>query len=264
MKKSLLFAAMLMACASVNAQEAKEVQVGSLANSWPANNVPMHSYWECSETEFLYTAEDLAGVLNPGEISKIEYAAYGGQWLYTKFTLWFENTDDTSVGGEDGKQFKSTDDMTKVYEDQTDSKFENGLGGSATEPVYLGFELNEPFQYTGGGLRVHFMSKSFYFCDTEFMFLQDDDKVMAAEEQNTVAKRAYGNWGSPVVTNPGRHFPIVKFTIKESTPPTPTAINDVAVKDVKEVSYYNVYGQKVAADTKGVVISSEGKKFINR
>lgn len=58
-----------------------------------------------------------------------------------------------------------------------------------------------------------------------------------------------------------RSFPIVKVTVAQ---PQPTSVNDVAVKDVKEVSYYNVYGQKVAADTKGLVISSEGKKFINR
>lgn len=260
MKKSLLFGMMLLAASSMFAEEANVVQIGSFSDrSWGANNFPMWSYWECSESEFLYTADDLKA-LPAGTIQKIEYAAYGGDADFaTGFSIWFENTNDISTGGEDGKQFKSTDDMTLVYKDEkkTSTKFpEDVLNGSLDTPGYLGFELAEPFQYTGGGLRIHFTSESFWYNNNELNFVQDDNKIWEGEELNSVLRKAGGNWSLPAVSNPGRMFPIVKFTMATST-----GIEGPTVEEVKNVTYYNIYGQKVDADAKGLVISSEGKKF---
>ena len=261
MKKSLLFGMMLLAASSMFAEE-KVVTVGSTGGEYGgygANNCPMYSYYECSETEFLYTAEDLKD-LNAGEIKKMAYAVYGGDWLYTKFSLWLENTNETTLGGETGLEMKSTDDMVAVYADQTDSKFEGSFAGADLDnPAYMEFEFAQPFEYTGGGLRVHFRSQSFYYANSDFLFVQDLTKIFEDEANtpNCILRYGYSNWGSPKVVDPGRMFPVVKFTVEE----TVTGVNDVNVKDAKDVTYYNIYGQKVDADAKGLVISSEGKKF---
>lgn len=262
MKKSLLFGMMLLAASSMFAEE-QEVTIGTITGNYGgygANNCPMYSYYECSETEFLYTADDLKA-LPAGDIKKMEYAVYGGSWLYTKFTMWLENTTETTIGGETGLEFKSTDDMTQVYADpaSTSSKFEGPFEGASLEnPAYMGFEFAEPFEYTGGGLRVHFRSESFYYASSDYLFVQDLTQIFeGGDDPNCILRYGYGNWGSPKVQDPGRMFPVVNFTIDSKA----TAINDVEVEDVKNVTYYNIYGQKVDADAKGLVISSEGKKF---
>lgn len=263
MKKSLLFGMMLLAASSMFAED-KVVTVGSIEGDYGgygANNCPMYSYYECSETEFLYTADDLKD-LKAGDIKKMSYAVYGGAWLYTKFYIWLENTNETTLGGETGLEMKSTDDMTAVYADQADSKFEGAFSGADLKnPAYMDFEFAQPFEYTGGGLRVHFRSQSFYYANSDFLFVQDLTRIFeGGDDPNCILRYGYGNWGSPKVLDPGRMFPVVKFTIEENGD-APTAINDVAVEEVKNVTYYNIHGQKVDENAKGLVISSEGKKF---
>ncbi|WP_407403135.1 hypothetical protein [Sodaliphilus sp.] len=267
MKKGLLFGMMLLAASSMFAED-KEVTVGSADGNYGgygANNCPMFSYYECSETEVLYKAADLQGVLPAGKISKIAYAAYGGDSDFAAgYSIWLENTNDTSVGGDDGLTFKSTNDMTLVYKDDGKSSTANPaevVNGSYDNPGYFGFELAEPFEYTGGGLRIHFRSESYWYNQTDICFVQDLTQIFeGGDDPNCILRYGYGNWGSPKVLDPGRMFPVVKFTVED----TPTAVNDVAVEEVKNVTYYNIYGQKVDADAKGLVISSEGKKFIRK
>ncbi|MCQ2289756.1 MAG: hypothetical protein MJZ63_00580 [Muribaculaceae bacterium] len=266
MKKSLLFAAMLMACASVNAQDV--VTVGSLEDASTTNKYPLYSFYECSSSEIVYTAEDLAS-LPVGQLSKLEFAVTGGQTLYTHLTVWLENTTDDEVlaAGSD-KSLYPVDQMSKVYEstnkgyyndERTLNKFD---GATVDNPGYMDFEFDTPFEYTGGGLRVRFESISGSYCNSEFKFVVDNVKANESEKKNCSSAYDFSESGMRTRNAVAeRSFPVVRFTV---TQPQPTSVNDVAVKDVKEVSYYNVYGQKVAADTKGVVISSEGKKFINR
>lgn len=263
MKKSLLFGMMLLAASSMFAEE-QVVTVGSTTGEYGgygANNFPMWSYYECSESEFVYTAEDLAS-LPAGEIKKMEYAVYGGSWLYTGFKIWLENIDEPTIGGETGLEFRSTDDMTSVYADEskTSSKFEGGFeGADLNNPAYMGFNFAQPFVYTGGGLRVHFTSESFYYASSDFLFVQDLTKIFEDENntQNCILRSGGGNWSREQIKDPGRMFPVVKFTVDASA----TGVEGPAVKEVKNVTYYNVYGQKVDADAKGLVISSDGKKF---
>lgn len=265
MKKSLLFGMMLLAASSMYAED-QVVAVGEFDGgygSYGANNCPMYSYYECSETEFLYKAADLPN-LPAGKIKKIEFAAYGGDANFAGgYSIWFENTTDTKVGGETGLEMKSTDDMTLVYKDagKTSTAFpEDVLNGSQDAYGYFGFELAEPFEYTGGGLRIHFTSESFWYNQKDACFAQDLTQIFeGGDDPNCILRYAYGNWGSPKVLDPGRMFPIVKITVEPDD--APTAINDVTVKDAKEVTYYNIHGQKVDENAKGLVISSEGKKF---
>lgn len=275
MKKSLLFAAMLMACAaSVNAQETV-VTVGDLSNvetdvTKLNKKYPIYSSYECSSSEIVYTAEDLAE-LPAGQISKLEFAAFGGQPLYTHLTMWLENTTDTQVAAVGSERILyPVDQMTKVYDSADNPDFFLGertltefTGATAENPGYLDFVLDTPFEYTGGGLRIRLESISESWCSrSEFTFVTDKGKVAASDKKN--CSTAF-DFNESAMRNDlamaERSFPIVKVTVAQ---PQPTAITDVTVKGVKEVSYYNVYGQEVAADTKGLVISSEGKKFINR
>lgn len=280
MKKSLLkkgvFALMMMACvAGVNAQETV-VTVGDLSNAETDNTklnkkFPIYSYYECSSSEIVYTAADLAD-LPAGQLSKLEFAAFGGQMLYTHLTVWLENTtDDQVVAAGSERILRPVDQMVKVYDSADNPDFFQGertltafTGATAENPGYLDFEFDTPFEYTGGGLRIRLESISGSYCGTatQFVFVTDKEKVAESSKFNCSSAMDFTESGMRTRTAiPERSFPIVKLTVAQSQP---TGINDVAVKDVKEVSYYNVYGQKVAADTKGLVISSEGKKFINR
>lgn len=276
MKKTLLLAAMLVLGSTMFAkQQTREVQVGTYSTDSyesTAFRFPLFAGGYYGDAEFLYTAEDLAGVLSPGDISKLTFLVYGGQsnTIYSK--LWLENTDDTTVGDEDGIQFRSTDEMTLVNEMTT----QLGIWGFSgkinpanydeetieyhrfSNPNLWVHEFKEPFHYNGSGLRVHLRNDKEYSRDLEdYMFVQDVSKISEDKGQNALYSDNSG-YGNPLTK---RQFLVVRFTITEEVS---TTISDVAVDEAKEVTYYNIYGQKVTADTKGVVISSDGKKFFNR
>ncbi|MDO4511712.1 MAG: hypothetical protein Q4B68_07850 [Bacteroidales bacterium] len=218
-------------------------------------NFPIWTFYECSESEIIYNAEDLINV-NPGQITKLGFAATRGEAVASKVTVWIENTDDEEITS---KAFHSTDLMQKVYEENiTLPTFPN----TPTDPQYWEFEFAQPFNYTGGGIRVHVSSESSTYCMTALNFVHDGTELSKPTgKSNALRRKGLANWGSASFYNPERAFPIIKLTMSQDTP---TGIVTPVVNETKEVTYYNVYGQKVAADTKGLVISSEGKKFINK
>lgn len=251
MKKSLLIAAMMLAGATMFAQET--VMVGDLSRPMPQSSFPIWTYYECSESEMIYTADDLIN-LDAGAISKMEFAVIGGQDLHTHMTLWVENTEDTSVGDTPC----STDNMQMVY-DNSDLYLKKYDGATKDDPAYMEFAFTEPFQYTGGGIRVRMASISQYYCGSTFNFVADGNKITQhAGTKNGVIKYGYTQAGMNYKSG-GTQFPVVKFTVTKTT-----GITAPVVEDVKEVTYYNVYGQKVDANTKGLIITSDGKKFINK
>lgn len=255
LRKSLM-AMMLLAGASAFAQEAETVTVGTLSRPQGISSFPLWTYYECSESEFIYTADDLIN-LNPGAISKMEYAVTGGQMLYSHMTLWLENTDDTAVG----KEFRDVAEMTKVYESDGDRVLDKFQDATLANPAYLGFEFAEPFEYTGGGLRVHLASESEYYCDASFVFVSDALKIGEDGGQNNALLRTgYANWSSARLRTPDRQFPIVRFTLAENAV---VGVSAPVAEAPKAIGYYNLQGQPSAA-AKGIVVNAEGKKVLNR
>lgn len=263
MKKSLLFGMMLLAgAAAVNAQEV--VQVGSLEDASVTNKYPMYSFYECSSSELVYSAEDLEG-LPAGILSKLEFAVTGGQYNYSHFRVFLENTtDDEVVGVATQGAIRDFNEMTKVYDSADkgwyadERPMDDYVGGTVANPKYLDFEFDNDFEYTGGGLRIRFDAVGFNYCSTEFKFVVDNVKANESDKKNCSSQYDFGEYGMRTRNAVAeRSFPVVLFTVTA----TPTAINDVAVEEVKNVTYYNIHGQKVDENAKGLVISSEGKKF---
>ncbi|MBQ0070060.1 MAG: hypothetical protein KBT09_10000 [Bacteroidales bacterium] len=257
MKKSLLFGMMLLAsAATVNAQEV--VQVGSLEDASSTTKFPWYSSYECSSSEIVYTADDLKD-LPAGDLSKLEFAVTGGQMTYIHLRVWLENTDDTQVVGATSGAIRNTDEMTKVYDTagkgySMDERTLQAYSGTG----YLDCPFDTNFKYTGGGLRIRFEATGENWCLSEFAFFVDQSKVNASSDKNCSTIYDFTESGMKTRSAEAeRSFPVVQFTVEEKT----TAINDVDVEEVKNVTYYNIYGQKVDADAKGLVISSEGKKF---
>lgn len=302
MKKYLLSAVMLLCCATMFArfidyERSKDVLVGSWENkvedhgNFPytiTQQLGFDGYRIAEKTvksEMLYTAEDLAGVLNPGFIYFIDMFWKNYAHFYSNsLKVWIENTDDTTVGGEEGKQFRSTDDMFlfltqgPTHYDTNQRPLETLYGDVvydewAANAKSIGFVFDyTPFYYTGGGIRIAIETSGWYEYDYgdwyAGTYLHDGAKIAENKGQNALIEinevHTNGEQTIPchdVVTE--RQFPIVRFCIEEDDP-VPTSVSDVAVEGAKTVTYYNVYGQEVAADAKGVVISSEGKKFFNR
>lgn len=263
MKKSLLFGMMLLAsAATVNAQEV--VQVGSLEDASVTNKYPMYSFYECSSSELVYSAEDLEG-LPAGILSKLEFAVTGGQYNYSHFRVFLENTtDDEVVGAATQGAIRDFNEMTKVYDSADkgwyadERPMEDYAGGTVANPKYLDFEFDNDFEYTGGGLRIRFDAVGSNYCNTEFKFVVDNVKANESDKKNCSSQYDLGEYGMRTRNAIAeRSFPVVLFTVTA----TPTAIDDVAVEEVKNVTYYNIHGQKVDENAKGLVISSEGKKF---
>lgn len=263
MKKSLLFGMMLLASSSMFAEE-QVVTVGDLTKAIDNNKYPIYSYYECSSSEIVYSAEDLKD-LPAGKITKIEFAVRGGQDLPTRLNVWVENTEDTQCADLANKKLQDVTKMTQVYtsagkgysfDERKLTKFE---GATQENPAYLDFAFDTPFEYTGGGLRIVVESLSYYFCNAEFKFISDGSKVNDGSQLlncGTIFDFSEDGMRTRTTMNE-RNFPIIKVTVDA----TSTGVEGPAVEEVKNVTYYNIYGQKVDADAKGLVISSDGKKF---
>lgn len=262
MKKSLLAMMLLAGAATVNAQQT--VQVGSMEDASTTNKYPMYTFYECSSSELVYTAEDLKD-LPAGTLSKLEFAVTGGQYNYIHFRVFLENTtDDQVVGAATQGAIRDFNEMTKVYDSADKGWFsderpvEDYAGGTVENPKYLDFEFDTNFEYTGGGLRIRFDAVAVNYCSTEFKFVVDNVKANESDKKNCSAQFDFTESGMRTRNAVAeRSFPVIKLTVEE----IPTGVNDLEVKDVKSVTYYNAQGQKVDANAKGLVISSDGKKF---
>lgn len=258
MKKSLLALMLLASAATVSAQDV--VQVGSLDGASSTTKFPWYSSYECSSSEIVYTADDLKD-LPAGDLSKLEFAVTGGQMTYIHLRVWLENTDDTQVVGATSGEIRNTDEMTKVYDTAGKGYFMDERTMQAYSGTgYLDCPFDTPFKYTGGGLRIRFEATGENWCQSEFAFFVDQSKVDASSDKNCSTIYDFTESGMKTRSAEAeRSFPVVQFTVTKSDPIT--GINDVTVKDAKGVTYYNINGQKVDENAKGLVISSEGKKF---
>lgn len=264
MKKSLLAMMLLAGAATVNAQQT--VQVGDLSNPvmvTSTTSFPWYSAYECSSSEMVYTADDLQDVI-AGNLTKLEFAVIGGQMTYAHIRVWLENTtDDEVVAVATPGAMRNTDEMTKVYDTAGkgyvfDERTMNAYDGTPTNPGFMDFPFDSKFKYTGGGLRIRFEATGENWCADQFYFMVDETKNEETNKKNCSVIYDFTESGMRGRTaEDSRSFPVIKLTVEE----IPTGVNDLEVKDAKSVTYYNAQGQKVDANAKGLVISSDGKKF---
>lgn len=250
LKRSLFFVMMLAGAVSLYADE---VMIGSLTDPMPQSSFPLWTYYECSESEMYYTADDLKA-LAKGNITGMTLAYIGGQNLYTHIKIWLENVKQSGPA----EDFASTDNMPLVFDKDT-TLHAAKEDASKSDPDFMIFEFSKPFEYTGGGILVHIQSISTYYCMSDFKFVGDRSKIVehTITGNNGLIRAGYtaamSNYKNSTV-----QFPVVIFTCDDST----TGVD--AISAVKCNTLYSITGQKVDASAKGFVITSDGKKYFRK
>ena len=125
------------------------VQVGEVTTK--ESYVPVSLSYNNSESETVYTAEQL-GIEAGSKITSITYRGYNTNSDFTSnVTIWMANAEENALVNVGSSTLYNTEGMTQVY----DAPYTFVAGGTYAEPTdMLSIKLAEPFEYTGGCLRI--------------------------------------------------------------------------------------------------------------
>lgn len=123
-------------------------QVGNVTITEQSKTAPLNLYNYKSQSETVYTA-DLIGLAKGAKITKLIYKGKGSsaKSIDINLKVWMENTDDDapqSVLLKEG----ATDNMSLIY----DGKYSINASKETSDMLVL--DLAEPFEYTGGNIRI--------------------------------------------------------------------------------------------------------------
>lgn len=130
---------------------AGEVNIGTSESAAAMDYyVPLNTYYDYSQTEIVYTAEDLD--LAEGTVmTGFSFKGYREDERLVPVKVWVEQTEDLVPASTDQMTMYSTENMTKVYDDNY--QFRNA--GSTYEHVTVfSVEFPEPIVYAGKSLRI--------------------------------------------------------------------------------------------------------------
>lgn len=135
---------------TVNMEIEPEVGEGMVIVGTPnsfGTYAPVYPYYDASESETIYTAEDL-GLPAGSELLSLCYKGYyNSQSLSLNVQVWMKNVDGERAASD---RF-NRDDMTLVY----DNSAVIPMGGSESQPAdMLNLKLDEPFKYEGKDLCI--------------------------------------------------------------------------------------------------------------
>lgn len=129
------------------------VLVGSRTSS--ASTMPIQTYGSSQiQAEWIWTKSSMKGTIAPGtKISSfsLPYFCTGSDITGRDLKIYMMNTDATSIGS----SYTSTTGVTPVL---SNSNYTLAKGGTSSAHALLTFELDTPFEYTGGNIRVIFIA----------------------------------------------------------------------------------------------------------
>lgn len=210
-----------------------EVQVGESKGT--KEDVPLSINYYNSRSEYVYTSDQLGtGACSISGIAYDYYKTMIADPKITKTQIWMQNTDDSEVGD----AYTSTDDMVLVYEFDGNPSLKNG--GSLNDFLRMSFELDTPFEYKGGNLRVAIESHSDHYCRTYFSYDNSDSPILYSADD----KLDEFNAKAPTSAN---FMPVTYFTtVKEPVIVTGTVTAGVA----KSADGNGVHGVEIKAMAK--------------
>ena len=148
----LCLAAILLGFSWASAETAIEiVQVGTV-NGGQGTIAPISLMWCNSESETVYTAEQL-NLEDGAKIKSLIYRGYSNPTKTVTFnvTIWIANADEATLVNSSNDSLFVTSGMTQVFDEEMTFLPK----GSSSEPVdMIVVNLEEPFEYAGGALRV--------------------------------------------------------------------------------------------------------------
>lgn len=236
------------------ARPGSTVQVGEDNSALSDFRIPAKLNSLYSKSEFLYTAADL-GLGSSSAISKLSFAYAKDKWSYSKpeipanVKIYLENTDATEVGS----AITDVAQMTKVY----DGSVTYVGTGTPTDPLWLEFEFDEPFQYTGGALRVVYENTNEVEKTCSYYFRDDYNK-------HRKALLSYGTSATNLEAEnyDGQAFPVMKVSSESSIKAEPQAVEagDVALfAPVEKEVKLNVVGEL----NNGIAISAPATDVVS-
>ena len=207
-----------------------EVKVGESRGT--KEEVPLGINYYNSRSEYVYNSDQLGtGACTISGIAYDYYKTMTADPKIKKTQIWMQNTDDSEVGD----AYTSTDDMVLVYEFDGNPSLKNG--GSLNDFLKMSFELDTPFEYKGGNLRVAIESHSDYYCKTNFSYDNSASKILYTNKDNLDEF----NTATPLSAN---FMPVTYFTtVKEPVVVTGTVTAGVA----KSAEGNGVHGVEIKA-----------------
>ena len=212
------------------------VQVGEDNSALSDFRIPAKLNSLYSKSEMIYKADDL-NLGNNCQISKIAFAYAKDMWSSLKpeipanVKIYLQNTEATEVGS----AITDVTTMTKVYEGNV-----TYVGtGTPSDPIWLGFEFNQPFEYTGGALRVVYENTNEIEKTCSYYFRDDYNK-------HRKALLAYGSSANRIEASyDGQAFPIMKVYSESSIKADPEKV------EVGEVALYTPYEKEITLNVLG-------------
>lgn len=133
-----------------------EVQIGSVNTHWDVDYyVPLNTYYDYSQTEVIYTAEDL-GLANGTVLTGLTLKGKKDSDRSCPVTVWIEQTEDVAPASTNSMTMYSTDNMIRVYNDTY--QFKTCGQNYENEPVFS-IEFPSPIVYEGKSLRIIFQTE---------------------------------------------------------------------------------------------------------
>lgn len=192
------------------------VQVGDDNSALSDFRIPAKLNSLYSKSEFIYKADEL-NLSGSSLISKISFPYAKDKWSYSKpeipanVKLYLQNTDAEEVGSE----ITDVATMTKVF----DGNVTYVGTGTPTDPLWLEFEFDQPFEYTGGTLRVVYENINEEEKTCSYYFRDDYNK-------HRKALLAYGTSESKIEASyDGQAFPVMKISSESSIKVDPAKVD---------------------------------------
>lgn len=213
------------------------VQVGDDNSALSDFRIPAKLNSLYSKSEFIYKADEL-GLGGSSQISKIAFAYARDRWSYSKpeipanVKIYLQNTTD----GEVGSEITDVAEMTKVYEGNL-----TYVGtGTPADPIWLEFEFDKPFQYTGGTLRVVYENTNEIEKTCSYYFRDDYGK-------HRKALLSYGTSATKLEAKnyEGQAFPVMRVYSESSVKADPEKV------EAGDVALYTTFEKEVALNVVG-------------
>lgn len=265
-------AALAIVPAAGKSQTVRTVTVGTYNRA--VTSAPINPGYTESEGAVIYLASQLTAIPQGSNIVGLQFLGLSSySMLQTEVHVYGSETSDDSftafVNDEDAynadtmeidtarmtKCFRGKADFNYVgYFADADSTYAESHNILSPGPI-VDIDFTNPLPYNGGNLKLYF------FVANPLM----EWTATYVEADTTITDRAIGRWDDYKSDWDTYRLCAQPLMVLKITEPSATGITRVAVKPESQDdgNTYNIAGQKVAADYKGIVIRN-GKKFIQK
>ena len=157
----------------------EELAVGEVQIETPAkraSSAPVATYYNDSESKFLYPASKLESLMKGDKIAKVSFKGYVEADITKHLKVWIANVDVETL--EKPVASLPTEGMALVYDgDYVFKKNGKETNSLADDAAILEIGLDEPFVYEGKGIAMAVSSSSSTYARTYFQVVKNDESL---------------------------------------------------------------------------------------